>query len=518
MPNLREIYLGGQTISDISPLKFCTNLTNIQIIKCPDITDISPLANCAEIWEFQSYDSGITDISILAELPKLTNLMLSGQVDLSPLGDMAALKSVLLFNLPFSSLEILKDKPALSELIIRGMQFESLEVIEQLNALQNLDISYTAVKDFSPLIGHAALKRFEMDSSMEQYIPGLDRKDIQVFVETQEGKKFVFNEVLIEKAVRLNLGLNDNQIITEDALATVRELYIINSEIFPSWESYMNYIGWEGHHCAKDGYGQNEISSLADLSAMKSLTKLAVISQNISNVAPLSDLPLEYLALCNNPIWEADLAPLKNCPRLRALYLDGTNLSDLSELSDFSLIRALSIRDTKVTSLQPLEGMQIESLILPTGIEDISPLSTLPLKELNLRAYPDAIDFICSLSGLETLHYGESSIDRLEPFTRLKNLKKLILFGNRLTNLEGVQLIPGLRQLTISGINNPPADISAISNHPTLESLKIDGCPINDLSPLFELPKLHLLVIDSKQEISLKTIDPSPSFKVDIRN
>jgi len=522
MPNLREIYLGGQEISDLSPLESCIQLTNVQVIRCPMVKDISFLSSSPRIWEFISYDTGIEDISALAKLPNLRALFLNGGFikDLSPLRQMTALDCASLFNLPMSSPAELKNLPNLHSLTIRGIQLESLEGIENLKGLQYLDIAYTAVKDFSLLANHSAIKQLKISSDMEKNLQSASHNNYQLIIETPDGTDtVVFNEALIEKAVRHTLGFNDEQPITLQDLSTVQALYIAGNDIISTWEEYMILTGWDGHICGRfylepSSSNTSGIQSLADLAGMTNLTKLAIIAQNISDMSAISELPLEYLALCGNPITDTAVSPLKNCPSLCDLYIDGSDISDLSCLREFSNLKDLSIRHTKVSSLQPLEGLNIERLCLPTNIEDLTPLEKLPLKGLNLVQYPNDIDFICSLSNLESLFYSESRISSIEPFIRLGNLKVLALSNNNIADLSGLAQLTQLRQLTAD--SNPVTDISVVSNHPSLEVLEIRNCPIGDVSPLFDAAQLRIVALDSRLSQKIIAENSNYNFHMDI--
>jgi len=184
MPNLREIYIGGQPLSDLSPLEFCPRLTNITLNRCPAVTDITPLAASYEIWEFGIYDTGVSDISPLTRLPHISVFGLSGVMirDLSPLKEMTALGYVLLFDMPLSSPADFGDAGSINTLIIRGTQFESLDGIDRLVSLSVLDIAWTEVRDFSPLAEHPALTELRINSDMEQYLDTLGRNDVHVTV------------------------------------------------------------------------------------------------------------------------------------------------------------------------------------------------------------------------------------------------------------------------------------------------------------------------------------------------
>ncbi|MDR2648697.1 MAG: protein kinase [Clostridiales bacterium] len=331
----------------------------------------------------------------------------------------------------------------------------------------------------------------------------------------------VFSEPLIEKAVRQALGFDAVKPVAPRDLAAVQEIYIIGADVLTE-EAYMQRTGADGHICVRLSDRMNAslrggIRTLADLKGMKNLRKLAVILQGFTDVSPLAGLPLEYLALCGNSITDADIASLKECPYLSALYVDGTDFAGLSGVRELPPLDMLSFRDTKVAAIRPLKGLQIRGLILPMGgIADLAPLAGLPLTELHLGYYPEDVDFICSLSTLEILRYVESGITSLEPFERLPYLKKLVVSGNGLKDMEGIQHLPQLRNIIVS--HNPLTDISAFRGHPALADLEINDCPLEDFDPLFGVPNLRNVLLDSRQESLVRDILPNPGFQVHIRD
>jgi len=98
-----ELDLGGNEISDLSPLKGLTNLKELELWG-NEITDVSPLAGLTKLEKLHLGDSQISDLSPLAGLAKLEKLWLDGNQisDLSPLKGLTNLKELDLEGNPIS--------------------------------------------------------------------------------------------------------------------------------------------------------------------------------------------------------------------------------------------------------------------------------------------------------------------------------------------------------------------------------------------------------------------------------
>jgi len=545
-PYLTSLYIDGTDLTDLSVIRDLSALRALGV-RDTNVTSLEPLTGL----KIQNLiiPSGIEDLTPLAGLP-LTELSLlrypddvdficslstlevihyheSGIASLEPFERLTGLKTLFIGNNSLTSLEGVQRLAELRKITAGNNPITDISAVGNHPALEDIEINNCPVEDFSPLFDVANLQRANIDARQEKAIRAINpnprfRMDVTGSgPDTSGNEVYTFTEPLIERAARLALGFDSNTPVTLRDLKEIHELYIIGGDVFGSWEGYMHRTGGGGHVC-NNFYGRgsaalyNGVRSLTDLAGMASLTRLAVIVENVTDLSPLAGLPLEYLALCGNPVTNADVGPLKECPFLTSLYLCGTNITDLSFLRDLPALSAVGVQYTNVTSLEPLTGMNIKNIFLPSDIEDLTPLAKLPLTELHLTHYPDDIDFFCSLSDLEVVFVWESGITSLKPFERLLNLKILAINDANLTDLEGVQRLPQLWQITVS--HNPITDISALRDHPAMEIVEINGCPVEDVSPLFDIANLRKVVIDSRQEQAIRAINPNPGFNMEVRD
>ncbi len=139
---LTSLEAGRLSISDISGLEYCTNLTYLYL-SINQISDISPLAGLVNLNSLHLYNNQISDISPLAELVSLTSLVLERNriADISPLAGLVNLTKLNLF------LNRTTDISPLSGLV----------------SLTDLDLCYNSISDISPLTGLVSLTRLSLD-------------------------------------------------------------------------------------------------------------------------------------------------------------------------------------------------------------------------------------------------------------------------------------------------------------------------------------------------------------------
>lgn len=186
----------------------------------------------------------------------------------------------------------------------------------------------------------------------------------------------------------------------------------------------------------------------------------------ISDISFLGSWPLLSLDLQANPV--DDISPLKGMMTLQELFLERTNVRDLTPLFGLQ-IRNMYLSNTPVVDLMPLAEMPLESLnlvgtgvhdVLPlsrspirmlwlseTPVEDITPLMACPLESLTLHRTPVAD--ISALAGttLQRLHIGETEVRDLTPVGSIP-LRRLIFTPSKIEKgMEVVRQMPMLTEL-----------------------------------------------------------------------
>lgn len=156
--------------------------------------------------------------------------------------------------------------------------------------------------------------------------------------------------------------------------------------------------------------------------------------------------------------------------QVRIARIPGTNVMDLSPLSGLPL-QELDIRNTRVSDLTPLQGMPLVRFYAEgTPITDLTPLRGAPLEELYLTDTPVAD--LTPLAGM--------------PFQQLN------LVGTQVADLEPISTMPSIGILWLR--DTPVSDLSPLKDVP-ITSLDIQETSVSDLSPLsgkLELRRLNI--------------------------
>ena len=216
----------------------------------------------------------------------------------------------------------------------------------------------------------------------------------------------VFNEPLIEKAVRLQLGKADTEPILQEDVLAVTELYIFGSEVIAKTEEEMNRAA--DQLFAENKMKTGPIKSLADLEKMPNLENVAIAMQQVSDLTPLASLPqLQVVIVKNNPI--EDISPLYGLKQLERLSLFGVLVDDFTSLSACPRLTNLDAGGTQART--------------PASFAGLDSLTNLYLYKLTL----DTLDGIEQLTHLQSIELGGVTDGDLSPLLALPELDMALL-------------------------------------------------------------------------------------------
>lgn len=137
-----EIKIGGKTFnSDVKEI----DLSN------RNITDISPLKDCTDLEILNLSGNSVRDISVLLDLPKLRSLSLENNdiSDIRPLMGLTTLEYLNLSGNKISSIAALSELTALDELSLKGNGISDFSPLSNLVLLDMLDLTSTGITDSS---------------------------------------------------------------------------------------------------------------------------------------------------------------------------------------------------------------------------------------------------------------------------------------------------------------------------------------------------------------------------------
>jgi len=283
-----------------------------------------------------------------------------------------------------------------------------------------------------------------------------------------EKKIYRFHEPVIEEAVRLSLGKPEGA-VTKEELLEVREIYIFTDGAYADMDEYYEN---QGKWYALDDRIHGKTKSLADVKYMENLQVLYIGATEIEDLSPLCGLEdLKNVSLQNNRIH--DISALSDKPVLEEIYLDQNILDDIEPVRTWPAIQRLYLCET--------------------GEYDASPLETLKgMAALDVTIGSDASEYLKGLY-VETLRVGWKGQ----------------------TDLEFIKEVPHVEKLEFN--ESSIRDISAISGREDIIYLNMEGCAVEDLSPLLTLPNLIQVKMSTRQREEMEKLADkygAPSFEV----
>ena len=194
---------------------------------------------------------------------------------------------------------------------------------------------------------------------------------------------------------------------------------------------------------------------------------------SVSRLQNLRDLRITAYGI------KSGVIALSKLTKLRKLYLKNMDLNDLAiaSISCITNLEELALRNNgNIKSINHLKNL--------TNLKKLSIEST-------VVGYVDILD---GFSKLESLSLWFSRIEAIEISKYLLNLKTLDISQNNIQSIEFLNFLPGLTDLNLSA-NRHLVDIKALAVLFNLETLNLGFTEVDDVTPLHNLPKLHLLNI-----------------------
>ena len=154
----------------------------------------------------------------------------------------------------------------------------------------------------------------------------------------------------------------------------------------------------------------------------------------------------------------SDFSKLKYFKTVERLFLIDNSITNLSPLQDLHKLRILNISGTAIEDLSPLAHLENLEIIdaSNTPITDLSPLSNkLCLTELFLNNCP--ISDLSSLQNtpeLNWLEIAKSSVEDLSPLTELKKLKTLNISNTPVEDISCLESITSLSKIESEGLEH----------------------------------------------------------------
>lgn len=280
--------------------------------------------------------------------------------------------------------------------------------------------------------------------------------------------------------------------VTSQDLDAIEHILLCGGERFERWEQLSSY-GCQAQIDFTAVTSTGSIDTLSDIPHMKNLRDLALCSQNLSDLSPLSGCGVERLSLHRNQI--SDVTALGECPMLRQLDISGNPVSNLEALEQCGALWYLNAGGTQLETLESLTDVPLLGTLLLHDCPHLTDLSALPqmaqLNTLQLRPVAtEQLAVIQSLTGLNCLGIwqAEGMVD-LTPLSGLTRLNWLFVHTDGLSSLTGVETLL------------------------ELEFLDLRSPMILDLEPLAGLSRLKVMTVVDLHPAGWETLSELPALE-----
>ncbi|MEW9701975.1 stalk domain-containing protein [Paenibacillus sp. SI8] len=164
------------------------------------------------------------------------------------------------------------------------------------------------------------------------------------------GTKIKIEDPVLEKAIREELKLSDDQTLDYEALQKLNSLYPKGSE---------------------------KVKSLKGLEMAYNLTELFLPQQEITDIGPLRNLyQLKFLALDHNQI--KNVCTISSLTKLQKLLISNNEIEDISCLSRLTSLTDLLASSNKIQDITPLNKLRIKWLdVVNNPVSDVSSITAM---------------------------------------------------------------------------------------------------------------------------------------------
>lgn len=264
-------------------------------------------------------------------------------------------------------------------------------------------------------------------------------------------KAIVFQEPLIEQAVRMAVGKTGGEALTEEDLSTVEGLYIFADTVVGNEDEFYNAVNdWYAENSGSSG-PRGSIVTVEDLSQLPNLKAIFIAAEQISDISPLAGLTqLEKLEFKHNDI--SDISALEGMEHLWRVGLNSNPVTDLSVLCSLPNLRFLDLCDVSDYDGAILERLgKVDFLDISNRTDSWQHLGIRSIMELKLGwTGINSLEWLSGVSGLTTLELQHTSITSLESIEQHTQLETLRLSGNAIEDFTPLLSLPALRQVTLS--------------------------------------------------------------------
>ena len=417
---LRSLTVGDSNIRTREDL-FLPDLRELYITLRMDAADLSKFTHLKKLECLQLGGSSLTSLEGLDELPALRELILfdTGLTDLSVLAAQRQIVRLsLLDNGQLTGVASLSQAAHLESLTLSGKALTDLSPLASLSGLEELSVTGTAIRDAAFLSGMTGLKSLELTGNKELgTVPQLAG---------------------LAQLERLTLD-SDESFAGQDDLAGLASLKALKLRVSKKLsflhplQDHLEELTIYSYQASWDISGVAQFQNLKRLSFRSGNDFYDSYTIELLGVDALRGLPLEELDLSGRKIY-GPIDAVLDIGTLQVLNLNGAQ----SEGTDYG-------KFANLTRLRELDlGGYRDMANTPPGPDE---------QYWSYKAQPASVfvDRLGVLSGLERLSLAGCGVEDVSGLASLSGLNWLDLSGNSITDLSPLGPLSGLRYLNLSG-------------------------------------------------------------------
>ncbi|MBN1688300.1 MAG: leucine-rich repeat domain-containing protein [Candidatus Omnitrophica bacterium] len=461
-------------------------------------------------------DQELKELSVLRNIGRL-NLNSTGVIDLSPLSRLTNLRSLDLAYTQVSNLESLSGLTELAILELSHTPIVNLRPLSEVPSLWSLQLNHTQVSDLSPLSGLTALRMLWIEHTQvpeTQFRQSTGHQKIaivatghvdaildQEIVPAGEGEAEKEKEVDQRKVAREKLALRNmlddwveqgamygtpEKVIKDEADGVHYRMNLFNRVVSDDMLKQLAGLGL--NYVTELNLGSNGITDVAPLASMKSLKRLDLSVNPISNVDALAGLKLQELNLGHTQVTNLNaLIPLNST--LEWLNVGGTKVPDWQFEADESPLRSeLRSSGRRIATVVRADGRPINQVRIVAIEEKPDEVKALieQANVMNLVSQvlggdaanyvsldKDGIHYNVNLSGTGIGDEELKELGNLQP----QYLIKLDLANTRVTDISPIAGMSGLKKLSLA--NTAVRDLNPVRDQlNTLEFLNLHATQV----------------------------------------
>ena len=303
-----------QNISTLEDLKMFSYLENLTVTEqnLATLSDFSSLSNLKRL-DLSGCRFPADDLSVLADLPELTELVLSdcGISTIAALEGAPKLSVLDLSSNTVRNLEPLSGISTLTELYLQHNALTSLDALAPISGLKRLDVSYNSLTSIRPLISCAALVYLNAANNQLSEAEGVSAMPLL------EELYLDYNNLSSVESIGgctglTNLSISNNHVEDLSPLSGLTKLTVFD-------------------------FSYNMASALPDWPAGSAIRILDGSYNQISSIDSLKDMPdICYVYMDYNSITNIDA--LASCFSLVQVNVFGNDIESVSELTAHDII------------------------------------------------------------------------------------------------------------------------------------------------------------------------------------